>query len=45
MNALYDKFDTAEAIARAGIESGAIFDKNSSLPMQVITFPMKPLVA
>jgi len=40
MNALYDRLDSAEAVARAGIEGGATFDKNSALPMQVITFPM-----
>jgi ATP-dependent HslUV protease, peptidase subunit HslV len=40
MNALYDKFDTAEAVARAGIEAGATFDKNSSLPMHVMTVAM-----
>jgi hypothetical protein len=45
MNALYDKLDSAEAVARAGIEAGATFDKNSALPMQVITFPMMAQVA
>jgi ATP-dependent HslUV protease, peptidase subunit HslV len=45
MNALYDKFDNAESIARAGIEAGALFDKNSSLPMHVITLPIRPRVA
>src|SRR5215470_5641479 len=33
MHALYDRLPTAEAIARAGIEAGALFDKNSGLPM------------
>jgi len=42
MNALYDTLDDAEAIARVGVDSGATFDKNSSLPMQVITIAMNP---
>ncbi len=33
MHALYGRLKTAEAIARAGVECGATFDKNSSLPM------------
>lgn len=33
MHALYGRLRTAEAIARAGVECGATFDKNSSLPM------------
>ena len=45
MNALYDQLDSTEAIARIGVEAGATFDKNSSLPLQVVTIPMKPLVA
>ena len=44
MNALYDTLDSAEAIARVGVDSGATFDKNSSLPMQVITIAMTPRV-
>ncbi len=44
MNALYDQLDSTEAIARVGIEAGTTFDKNSSLPMQVVTIAMKPLV-
>ena len=43
MNALYDKLDSADAIARIGVEAGATFDKNSSLPLQVVTIAMKPL--
>lgn len=45
MNALYDQLDSTEAIARIGVEAGATFDKNSSLPLQVVTIVMKPLVA
>jgi ATP-dependent protease HslVU (ClpYQ) peptidase subunit len=37
MYALYPRLKTAEAIARAGIEAGAAFDKNSSLPMTAYT--------
>ena len=44
MNALYDQLDSTEAIARIGVEAGATFDKNSSLPLQVVTIAMKPLV-
>ena len=44
MNALYDQLDSVDAIARIGVEAGATFDKNSSLPLQVVTIPMKPLV-
>ena len=44
MNALYDQLDSTETIARIGVEAGATFDKNSSLPLQVVTIAMKPLV-
>lgn len=33
MFALYDRLDTAEAIARAGVEAGAEFNNASSLPV------------
>lgn len=33
MYALYPRLRTAEAIAKAGIEAGATFDRNSALPM------------
>ena len=33
MNALYARLGTAAEIARAGVEAGAVFDKNSALPM------------
>jgi len=33
MQALYSRLRTAEEIASAGIEAGALFDKNSALPM------------
>lgn len=44
MNALYDTLDSAEAIARIGVDSGATFDKNSALPMQVVTIALTPRV-
>jgi ATP-dependent protease HslVU (ClpYQ) peptidase subunit len=37
MWALYPRLETAEAIARAGVEAGAAFDRNSALPMTVYT--------
>jgi ATP-dependent protease HslVU (ClpYQ) peptidase subunit len=37
MHSLYGRLKTAEAIARAGIECGATFDKNSALPMTIHT--------
>jgi ATP-dependent HslUV protease subunit HslV len=37
MHALYARLDTAAAIAEAGIEAGATFDRNSGLPMTVHT--------
>jgi len=40
MLALYPKLPTAEAIARAGVEAGATFDRNSALPMTVHTIPV-----
>ena len=33
MQALYSRLRTAEEVARAGVEAGALFDKNSALPM------------
>ncbi len=40
MSAMYDRLDSAEAVARAGIEAGCLFDKNSSLPLSVVTIPL-----
>ena len=40
MQSMYDKLDTAEAIARLGVEIGSTFDKNSALPMSVYTVPL-----
>jgi ATP-dependent protease HslVU (ClpYQ) peptidase subunit len=33
MHSLYPRLRTAEAVARAGVEAGALFDKNSGLPL------------
>ena len=41
MNALYSRLRSAEAVARAGVEAGATFDKNSSLPMSVHTLKLR----
>lgn len=42
MYALYPRLKTAEAIARAGIEAGAAFDKNSALPMTLYSLEATP---
>jgi ATP-dependent HslUV protease, peptidase subunit HslV len=41
MNALYPRLKTAEAVARAGIDAGAVFDKNSALPLTLYTLTLK----
>ena len=41
MFALYPRLRTAEAVAKAGIEAGAAFDRNSSLPMTLYTLKAK----
>ncbi len=41
MYAAYDKLDSAHAIAELGVQAGAEFDKSSSLPCKIISFPMK----
>lgn len=41
MYAVYDKLDSAHAIAELGVQAGAEFDKSSSLPCKIISFPMK----
>jgi ATP-dependent HslUV protease, peptidase subunit HslV len=42
MLAQYPKLRTASAVAKAGIEAGAMFDRNSGLPMTVYTVAVKP---
>src|SRR2546425_8579337 len=41
MYAQYPRLRSAEAVARAGIEAGATFDKNSGLPLTLYTLPVK----
>ncbi len=41
MYSLYERLGSAEAVARAGIEAGATFDKNSGLPLTLYTLPVK----
>jgi ATP-dependent protease HslVU (ClpYQ) peptidase subunit len=40
MQALYARLRTPEAVARAGVEAGAMFDKNSALPLTLYTLPL-----
>jgi len=42
MQALYPRLPTAEAVARAGVEAGALFDKNSALPMTLYSVKSHP---
>ena len=41
MYAQYARLKTAAAVARIGIEAGAMFDKNSALPMTLYTLQVK----
>ena len=43
MHAHYSRLKSAEAIARAGVEAGALFDKNSALPMTLYTLKAKAI--
>ena len=40
MHARYAQLRTAEAVAKAGVEAGATFDRNSALPMTLYTLPL-----
>ena len=40
MNSLYGRLRTAAAVARAGVEAGATFDKNSALPLTIYTLSL-----
>ena len=42
MHAQYPRLKTATAIAKAGVEAGATFDRNSGLPMTLYTVALKP---
>ena len=41
MHAVYDRYDSAESIARAGVAAGAAFDNASALPMSIRTVEME----
>ena len=41
MHAVYDKLDSAELIAQAGIEAGATFDNASATPLTSFTLSLK----
>jgi ATP-dependent HslUV protease subunit HslV len=41
MHALYDRLPTAADVARAGVETGAVFDRNTALPMSLYTVAAK----
>jgi ATP-dependent protease HslVU (ClpYQ) peptidase subunit len=40
MQALYPRLKTPDAVAKAGVEAGAMFDKNSALPLTLYTLPL-----
>jgi ATP-dependent HslUV protease subunit HslV len=42
MHAQYPRLRTVEAIAKAGIDAGATFDRNSGLPMTMYTVALRP---
>lgn len=41
MFAVYDQFDSAEAIAKAGVEAGAEFNSSTALPLTSYTLELK----
>ena len=41
MHSQYQRMRNAIAVATAGIEAGAMFDKNSALPMTIYMLPLK----
>ena len=41
MQSLYGRLRSATAVAKAGVEAGAVFDKNSGLPMTLYSFTLK----
>ena len=43
MQALYGRLKSAEAVARAGLEAGALFDKNSALPLTLYKLKSRSL--
>lgn len=41
----YSRYESAEEIARAGVEAGIAFDKNSAAPITMYTVTLKPTAA
>ncbi len=41
MHALYERLPKAEQVAAAGVEAGAVFDRNSALPMSLYTMKVR----
>jgi hypothetical protein len=41
MHSQYQRMRNATAVATAGIDAGAMFDKNSALPMTLYMLPLK----
>ncbi len=41
MHSMYSRLKSAEAVARAGVDAGALFDKNSALPLTLYTLSAK----
>jgi ATP-dependent protease HslVU (ClpYQ) peptidase subunit len=41
MNALYGRLRSAAEVASAGVEAGALFDRNSALPMTIYTVKVR----
>jgi ATP-dependent HslUV protease subunit HslV len=41
MHALYARLKTADAVAKAGVEAGTVFDKNSGLPLTLYSLPLE----
>jgi ATP-dependent protease HslVU (ClpYQ) peptidase subunit len=41
MHALYGRLPTADQVATAGVEAGAMFDRNSALPMTLYTLKVR----
>jgi ATP-dependent protease HslVU (ClpYQ) peptidase subunit len=41
MHSMYGRLRTATAVAKAGIDAGTTFDKNSALPLTLYTLPLR----
>ncbi|MCC7325266.1 MAG: MFS transporter [Burkholderiales bacterium] len=42
MHVMYPQVASAEAVARAGLEAGALFDRNSALPLTLYSVKLQP---